>query len=120
MVIFKAIDVNVQVDGQGLQEYEDEDNADPTPNVVTKYVKATSDAKFAISIVLLEAFKFTFDGLLFKLYVEGELLRQALLISWLRDKKYSARSVLLEGRKERKGEQWHLRPFYFTDLHPCE
>jgi hypothetical protein len=42
-----GIEITVKSNGAALQEYEDDDD-DPQPNVVTKYVEAVSGAEFGV------------------------------------------------------------------------
>ena len=111
MVVIHDIEVTVQVDGQNLQEYDDDEDEVATPNEIAKYIQAISNAKFAISIKLLDGFKFASDALVFKVYVDGVLVIEPILKKGDRN-----RTWLVRGRKEKDGHRTYIRPFYFADL----
>lgn len=108
MVVYRGIEVTVQADGQDLKEYDHDEDEVTTPNVITKYIQVISDAKFAISIKLLDDFKFASDALIPSVYVDGVCVVRRLFQRRI--------SVLLKGHEEKQGDQRYLRPFYFADL----
>lgn len=112
MVVIRDIEVTVQVDGQNLTEYDDDENAaDSTSNSTTKYVQAISDARFAVFVKLLDSFKFASDALFFDICVDGVCVSRPLFM-----RQTGKRHDLLQGREEKEGQQRYLRPFYFADL----
>lgn len=82
MAVLKGIGITVQVNGQALQEYDDtfeddDENSrdqrdhDGMPHRMTKYVEATSSARFAINVVVPKSVKAISDALSFSLLLDG-------------------------------------------------
>ena len=86
MAILNNISVTVDVDDEPLQEYDDNDHDEGRPNTVSKYIEATSGARFSLHYKLKHRFKFTspvlsFDSCIGGVFVEGMLALKRNFIS---------------------------------------
>lgn len=86
MAVLRGLKVTIEVDGEALQEYDEEDDfgdddqydedqdADynPDPDSVTKYVEARSDKAFAIIVKIKRCFEYLTDVLVFEFLLDGK------------------------------------------------
>lgn len=109
------IQVKVIVDGKPIQEYEE--SKDENPEVIAKYIEATSGAEFELNIVVLNSFRFTSDALLFEVSLDGTYVRGEFCIN-LRGSyqslfhwDHTLRGITTQGANGR-----YLRPFIFNEI----
>jgi hypothetical protein len=65
-----GLEVNIIVDGQPLEEYDDIDEGSTIPNAVTKYVEAQSEVEFAVRVKVTHDFPFPAGDLEIKATVD--------------------------------------------------
>ncbi len=133
MAVLKGIEITIHVDGQALQEYDDiyeDDDQDSTdqrdhdrmPYLMTKYIEATSGARFAIKVVVPKSAKALLGALSFALSLDGFPIESHDMFMpmklpklergvWSRSKDGSTKKTMTGIVK---------RPFMFSDIKRCE
>ena len=120
MAIALQIEVSVHVNGQQLQEFDDNDDDDDcivmNSEMVTKYIEAISDATFEIGIKISYSYSHTSDAIRFAIFVDGRYVEQVTwqvsnLLACGRDMKY-----LCKGPRKRDGKGCSMRPFSFCEI----
>lgn len=80
MAVIKGINITIQVNGQDLKEYDDLDQEnddeqpgqeDSMPYLTSKYIEATSGARFDILTVVPKSVKKLSEGLDFEILLDG-------------------------------------------------
>lgn len=88
MAIFKEIpefDARILVDGKVAVEYDENDPkklAKIPPRAVFKYIECNSDAYFAVQCEIDRKYKFEYESLQFKTYVDGMLCDTSLFMEY--------------------------------------
>jgi hypothetical protein len=104
-----GLDVRIHVNGSPLVEYDDDDS-EPAPKKVTKYIEAISGARFDVQYEFKESFRAK-DGIVAEVYVDGK---------WMTGSVFKACDVYgrhaISSRKERVGNEYYERPFTFSQL----
>ena len=111
MAILQNVEVTVEVGGQSLEEYNDDDDVEQGQHAASKFIEAVSNAKFAIGAKVCNNFKFITDGLEFHIYLEGQRAAGMLL----GEKKATRREGITCGQTILEDKDWKLRPFQFVD-----
>lgn len=136
MAILKDIEVTIEVDGQPLQEYDEIDEGDPEnlssaiqdsedsdeapndgmPHLMSKYIEATSGARFAIKFVVPKSFKTISETLFFECYLDGSVAEDWLETMRKEELKHDIWRLVVKGssRETRTGRV--LRPFMFNKI----
>jgi hypothetical protein len=104
-----GLEVTVQVNGSSLQEYNDDDS-EPAPKSVTKYIEAISGAQFRVQYEFKESFR-TKNGILTDIYIDGKDIAGYVLKA---NQLHGA--YVMSGKKERGGNEYFQRPFTFSQL----
>ncbi len=133
MAIIKGIDITIHVNGQALQEYDDsfvdgdQDSKnqrewDGTPYLLTKYVEATSGARFAINAVVPKSAKTSADALKFALVLDGIPINDnnQFMPMRLPDLEDGFWSLLIDGITTETKTGTIVRPYMFSDIKWCE
>lgn len=118
MAVLDHIEVTVQVDGQDLQEYVDEDS-DRSDVSVSKYIEAISGARFVIAATISTLHKFLSDALGMEVALDGTIVKKALFLERQRDKNLGHHRVF-EGVVTFRDDQWKIRPFTFREVNTGE
>lgn len=106
---YPGLDVAVVVHDQRLQEYDDDD--EPSPTTVTKYIEAQSGANFAIATSFKPPFPTHYD-VMAKLYIDGKRMSK-----WhcrreqLFDREYKKDNICWQQHGE-----WFKQKFCFAEL----
>lgn len=133
MAVLKGIEITIQVNGQALQEYddisEDDDqgstgqrNHDSMPYLMTKYIEATTGARFAIDVVVPKSVKVFTDALKFALLLDGSPAKSNGILMSMRLKKIKNGiwSRCEDGPTKETRSGIVKRPFMFSDIKWCE
>lgn len=99
----------ILVDGQPLQEYDDEEGA---PDTISKYVEATSGKEFAVRVIFCQPFT-TQHGVQVRLSVDGASDRT---LFFPPDKIYSPAGATKRGVSFQEDGKWYRRNYRFTSL----
>lgn len=120
MAILEGIEVTIEVDGQPLQEYDEIDEGghpnDSLPLLMSKYVEATSGARFAIRAVVPKSFKALSDALSFKYYLDGSHVEDELMTMRPSELKRNIWEEVTEGSSKESKTGCVLRPFIFNEI----
>ncbi|MCJ1386483.1 hypothetical protein MMC17_009609 [Xylographa soralifera] len=115
-----GLEVGVSVNDVELQEYE-EDGGETSPNSVTKYIEAVSNAEFAVKARVSSDYDFNSAFLSFSIFVDGRYIENIGLFFDEWDsvpKKEWEYSVL--GAIRRKRKLWIVKPFRFSGISVVE
>jgi hypothetical protein len=72
--------VEILVDGQPLQGYDDVDADTIAPNTTTKYIEAQSNARFAVRVIFNHDFPFPAGAISVKITLDGQHTEEALIL----------------------------------------
>lgn len=118
MAILRNFTANILVNGQALQEYEgDGEMENENPDMVVKYIQATSNARFTINISVRDMSRSTADGVTFCLSLDGTYVDSTILTSvdpkqdlWGEESNWNG----IDSVSSRGG--WELIPFMFSEI----
>jgi hypothetical protein len=114
-----GLNVEVIVDGQSLQEYDEIDEGPVAPNTVTKYIEARSNAYFAVRVRINDDFPFPASDLELKAKIDQQHVSRGLIAA-----KYlfDPRGNFAEGKKvhlSASNDVLHKFRFIALDLGEC-
>ncbi len=116
MAVLGKITVEVLVDGKALQEYEDDDMENENPDLVVKYIEATSAAKFHVRVSTLGSFKVTSEAIQLQVHLDGKYVQDVIPY----DHQIGIPGVpfchLFQGLEIEGDEGWSRWPFLFSDI----
>ncbi|KAL8902194.1 MAG: hypothetical protein Q9207_004831, partial [Kuettlingeria erythrocarpa] len=93
MAVLDELEAGILVDGQPLQEYDNDDpEEDSQPQTIVKYVKAPTGAAFAIYVRIPREYQITSEGLLYRFDADGKTMV----------KKYSSQEELRRGNADKR------------------
>ena len=117
MAILDDIEVTIQVNGQDLREYFDQDGDPSTDVSVSKYIEAVSGARFEVVIMVPKSHKFLSDALTFRVFLDGSLVGKSGInkIKVLKDKSNFYKKSI-KGVSKPVGSGWEMRSFQFTEI----
>lgn len=116
MAILKHLLVTIDVDGQSLEEHDDDEASATSPNVISTYVEATTEKSFVVRMQVTRNFMFVVDALTFVIFIDGQKLDN--LMFWRKDQdKQKVMQASLSGVSEERGGMWRERPFIFSEMH---
>jgi hypothetical protein len=116
MAILGKITAEVLVDGQALQEYEDDDMKKDDPKLAVKYIEATSGANFHIRVSILGPFKITSDAISLEVHLDGIHVEDVTLDDDEIGMPSSSLCHLFQGLESEVDGEWFRQPFYFRDI----
>ena len=111
MAILQGIEAKIVVDGRPLPEYEDDEEDIQNAKTVVKYVEATTGSQFGLDLSASESFKFTSNGISFKIIIDGDFADHRL---WPKEQKPYKSTIM--GASRRLDQGWQERPFIFNDI----
>ena len=115
MVVFKGLEVRIEVGGTPLEEYND-DEATQDENTITRYVEAQSNQEFVIGFLVPKAFKFTSPSLVFEPFIDGNEVGGHLIGPEDVTESEGTYEEKKKGIDVKKNKQWCLKHFAFKDL----
>jgi hypothetical protein len=107
-----GLKVEVLVEGQTLQEYDADDDEDPTPKATTKYIEAQSDKDFALRTNFSAPFPSQY-GVAAHVRVDG--MAETGIAYEPRDL-YRQQGYIKEGICMKKDGTWFQQKYHFTAL----
>lgn len=109
-----GIEVTVCIDGEPLQEYEDEGAEDDDKSII-RYIEATSDKAFALELRVGPPYVFDCPTLGFTVHVDGKEANSPLLEKkvYLLNKTWT---YLVDGVNSRERGRNVIRAFKFSEL----
>ena len=116
MAIHGKITVEVIVNDQALQEYEDHDMVNENPNIVEKHVEATSGAAFSIKISVAEPSEIDCDALAFETLLDGKEVETPLLIKARFRKVNKMYKEIISGVRKNGYNTAQLKPFVSREI----
>jgi len=116
MAILGKITAEVLVDGQALQEYEDDGIENENPDLVVKYIEATSGANFHIRVSILDSFKITSDAVSLEVYLDGNNVENVTPYNHQISKPDSPFCYLFRGSETKGDEGWSRQAFLFSEI----
>ncbi len=117
MAILGKITAEVLVDGQALQEYEDDDMKEDDPKLAVKYIEATSGANFHIRVSILGSFKITSDAISLQVHLDGKYVEEVIILDDDEIRMPSSSFChLFQGAESELDGEWFRQPFYFRDI----
>lgn len=100
----------VTVNGQKLIEFEDEDEDNQSPSVVTKYVEAVTGAEFKVE-VLCELMDLPgCDGVQYSVFLDGKEMDKSIMEFRICRRGYS------DGARSRSKGNWTIKKYTFADI----
>jgi hypothetical protein len=106
-----GLKVHVFVQGRHVQEYDDDNEEDPPPKAVTKYVEAQSGANFSVVATFKAPFSTQHDVMM-RVTIDGKNMAK-----WLcRRRELSNKVVECEGIRRETQEGWVKQRFCFAEL----
>lgn len=112
----KAIEVKVLVNGTAAQEYNDDDEENNEPNIVTRFIEALSGLEFEVQYELKPSFRFPSQHLGFNVSIDGKALASQVISKECSKGGSSGRKGTIEGISRSDGVTWSLEKFRFSDL----
>ena len=119
MAVLGDIEVTVQVDGQDLREFYDQDGNNTPDAALSKYIEAVSGARFQIVAIVSTSYRFVSSALGFEIFIDGDpvergLIRREMILSRGNNSTHITRTF--EGASRFGDSGWELRPFTFTEI----
>jgi hypothetical protein len=116
MAILGKITAEVLVDGNALQEYEGDGMENENPDLVVKYIEATSGANFHIRVSILGSFKITSDAIGLEVHLDGIYVEDVIPNDDEIGMPSSSFCHLFQGSESEVDGEWFRQPFYFRDI----
>jgi len=112
---FPGFEVTIRVNGVALQEYQDAYEAEPdTPDRITRYVQATSGAKFDIFFKRQQGFQLPNHEISVDIILDGHCVEKQLILKTQLDSPHFTRRVY--GALRGSNGNYRLHPFMFSEL----
>ena len=119
--MLKKIEVTIEVKGQKLHEYNNENGGVSNGSSISKYVEATSGAAFAIKISIPKWYNFTSDCICAHVYLDGNYMENVLFIKTnVKQSKYMDVEKVMDGVTTYGNSGWQKRPFTFAEITLCK
>ena len=115
MVVLNKIEVSIEVDGEPLEEYKDDEEEDQ-PGSVTRYVEATTDAAFGIKVRLKRSFKFVTDAVWFDYELDGTSVDKCIVRREDFEPDNNGYTLISRGAMSMKDGFCRLRHFIFNEI----
>jgi hypothetical protein len=109
-----GLNVEILVDDQPLEEYDDVDESAAPPNTITKYIEAQSNAYFAVRVKFDHEFLFPASDINYKIFIDQECSSSSLIPA---DDLFTPSGRIARGRKTPMGDGTNtLQKFRFIPL----
>ncbi|KAI8934335.1 hypothetical protein NX059_009071 [Plenodomus lindquistii] len=112
-----GLKTEVLVNGRALKEYDDDDEGEPKPGTVTKYIEAEADARYSISYHVPPQL-FESHDISVKLDIDGVNMRNPSIGNDLETRRIGASSTIYTSSAIINGKRMG-QPFRFTHLDTC-
>ena len=109
-----GLNVEILVDGQALQEYDDIDEGPVAPNTITKYIEAISNAYFAVRVKINRDFPFPASDIGLRITLDEKHTTERSIHA---DKLFKPYGKIVEGRAIHIGDETDaLQKFRFIAI----
>lgn len=118
MAVLDNLEADIRVDGQPLREYDNDDpEEDSQPQTIVKYVKAPTDAAFAIHVRIPRDYQMSSEGVVFKFDADGKRMTQKTVSQEEVRGRTGGKEIIALGRRGRyESGACNRRPLQFTKI----